>query len=79
MSDETAPSVGSAFRRTVTKKVLVTGARGQLAGAIVEAFARDAEVRAYSHEELDIADMRAVSDRVAADKPDVIINCASFN
>ncbi|HET9467080.1 MAG TPA: dTDP-4-dehydrorhamnose reductase [Vicinamibacterales bacterium] len=60
-------------------KVLVTGGRGQLAGAIAEEFARDADVRAYSHEELDIADLQAVRDRVAADTPDIVVNCAAYN
>lgn len=59
-------------------KVLVTGARGQLAGAIIEAY-EDAEVLAYSRDELDIADLDAVMARVTADRPDVIFNCASFN
>ena len=61
------------------KRVLVTGSRGQLAEAVVEEFRRDAEVVAYSHEELDIADARAVHERVAVDTPDVIVNCAAFN
>lgn len=61
------------------KRVLVTGSRGQLASALVEEFCRDAKVVAYSHEELDIADAHAVHARVAADTPDVIVNCAAFN
>ena len=60
-------------------KVLVTGARGQLAGAIVKAYAESARVSAYSRQELDIADPDAVTARVAADRPDVIINCAAYN
>jgi len=59
-------------------KVLVTGSRGQLAGAIRDAYS-DAEVLAYSHQELDIADVDAVMSRVQADAPDVIINCAAYN
>ena len=46
-------------------KVLVTGARGQLAGAIIEAYKDSAEVLAYSREALDIADFDAVMSRVA--------------
>ena len=57
--------------------ILVTGARGQLAGAIVEEF-KDATVRAYGRAELDISDFDAVMERVLADKPDVIINCAAY-
>ena len=56
----------------------MTGARGQLAGAIVEAF-KDADVLAYARAELDISDFDAVMARVRADRPDVIINCAAYN
>jgi dTDP-4-dehydrorhamnose reductase len=59
-------------------KVLVTGARGQLAGAIIEAYT-DAQVLAYSHDTLDITDFDGVVSRVEAERPDVIFNCASFN
>jgi dTDP-4-dehydrorhamnose reductase len=61
------------------RKVLVTGARGQLAGAIIDVYNGAAEVAAYSHDELDIADAGAVAARVVADRPDVIINCAAYN
>lgn len=60
-------------------KILVTGARGQLAGAIMEGFAGSAEVRAYTHADLDIVDSAAVERRVADDRPDVIVNCAAYN
>ena len=59
--------------------VLVTGARGQLAGAIVEAYAASARVIACTREELDIADSHAVRARVDADRPDLIVNCAAYN
>jgi dTDP-4-dehydrorhamnose reductase len=58
-------------------KVLVTGARGQLAGAIIDAYKGD--IAAYSRDELDISDVDAVMSRVLADKPQVIINCAAYN
>ena len=58
--------------------ILVTGARGQLAGAIVEEY-KDAIVRAYGRAELDISDFDAVMERVRKDRPDVIINCAAYN
>jgi dTDP-4-dehydrorhamnose reductase len=61
------------------QRVLVTGARGQLAGAIVDAYKDSARVLAYSREDLDIADFDAVMSRVEADRPDVIINCAAYN
>jgi dTDP-4-dehydrorhamnose reductase len=60
-------------------KVLVTGAGGQLAGAIVDAYTGTAQVIACSHAQLDIADPAAVFARVSADRPDVIINCAAYN
>ena len=60
-------------------KVLVTGARGQLAGAIIDAYKDSAEVLAYPRQALDIADFDAVMARVRADRPDVILNCAAFN
>jgi dTDP-4-dehydrorhamnose reductase len=60
-------------------KVLVTGARGQLAGAIVDAYKDTAHVLAYSRSELDIADFDSVMSRMCADRPDVVINCAAYN
>lgn len=60
------------------QKILVTGGRGQLAGAIVDEYTRDADVRAYGRADLDIADYDAVMTRVQADRPDVIINCAAY-
>jgi dTDP-4-dehydrorhamnose reductase len=60
-------------------RVLVTGARGQLAGAIVDAYRDTAQVFAYSRSELDVADFDAVMARVHADRPNVIVNCASYN
>jgi dTDP-4-dehydrorhamnose reductase len=60
-------------------RLLVTGAHGQLAGAIIDTFKVSAEVLAYSRQALDIADFDAVMSRVQADKPDVIINCAAYN
>ncbi|RPI49054.1 MAG: NAD(P)-dependent oxidoreductase, partial [Acidobacteria bacterium] len=59
-------------------KVLVTGARGQLAGAIVDAF-KDAHVCACARGELDITDFDAVMARIHGSRPDVIINCAAYN
>jgi dTDP-4-dehydrorhamnose reductase len=63
----------------LTHTILVTGANGQLAGAIIAAYRDRARVRAYSREQLDIADYDAVKTRVDADRPAVIINCAAYN
>lgn len=59
-------------------RVLVTGAAGQLAGAIADVFA-DADVIALTKAELDIADAAAVRRVVAGVAPRVIVNCAAFN
>ena len=61
------------------RRVLVTGARGQLAGAIIDTFSVDADVLAYSREDLDITNADAVLSRMRADRPDVIVNCAAYN
>lgn len=66
-------------RKLPPRRVLVTGARGQLAGAIADAYTGSADVLAYSHAELDITNAEAVMARVQADRPDVIINCAAYN
>jgi len=60
-------------------KVLVTGAAGQLARAIVEAFAGDHEVIALARADLDITDAAAVEARIDAERPAIVINCASDN
>jgi dTDP-4-dehydrorhamnose reductase len=60
------------------RRLLVTGARGQLGASIVRAFA-DWDVVAHVRETLDVADPAAVRDVVATVAPSVIINCAAFN
>jgi dTDP-4-dehydrorhamnose reductase len=60
-------------------RVLVTGAAGQLGAAVTAAFAGRAEVRAFTHTALDIADADAVARVVTAERPDAILNCAAFN
>jgi dTDP-4-dehydrorhamnose reductase len=58
-------------------RVLVTGAHGQLAGAVIESYKSCAEVFAYPRRELDISNFGAVMSRLSADRPDVVINCAA--
>jgi dTDP-4-dehydrorhamnose reductase len=60
------------------RRVLVTGADGQLAHFIVRAFA-DSEVLALDRRALDITDPRAVARAVGEAAPAVIVNCAAFN
>jgi dTDP-4-dehydrorhamnose reductase len=59
-------------------RVLVTGANGQLAAFIVEAFA-DREVIALPRHTLDVTDPALVARTVADIAPDLIVNCAAFN
>jgi dTDP-4-dehydrorhamnose reductase len=61
------------------QRVLVTGASGQLAGAIAAVFGRDSEVTALARTALDITDDRAVNDAVAVHRPDLVVNCAAYN
>jgi dTDP-4-dehydrorhamnose reductase len=59
-------------------RVLVTGASGQLATALLRAFA-DRDVTAVTRAALDVTDIDAVQRVVDQAKPDVIVNCAAFN
>ena len=60
-------------------RVAVVGAKGQLGAAIVEEFAAAHEVLPLGHEDLDVTSDRDVSAKMAALRPDAIINCAAFN
>jgi dTDP-4-dehydrorhamnose reductase len=59
-------------------RVLVTGANGQLAAFIVEAFS-GREVIALTRQSLDVTDADAVARVVADAAPSLIVNCAAFN
>ena len=61
-----------------TRRVLVTGAAGQLGSVIVRTFA-DFDVVAHTRASLDIADGRAVQRAVRDANPDLIVNCAAYN
>jgi dTDP-4-dehydrorhamnose reductase len=61
------------------RRVLLTGASGQLAGAIARTFGRDSDVTALTRGALDITDDRAVLDAFSAAAPDIVINCAAYN
>jgi len=62
----------------MNRRVLVTGAAGQLADAIVRAFAGEL-VFAHGRTTLDVTSIDSVSRAVDEARPDVIINCAAFN
>src|SRR6185295_1223864 len=59
-------------------RVLVTGASGQLASAVLRAFG-DRQVTAHTHDTLDVTDIDAVHRAVESAKPHLIVNCAAFN
>ncbi len=59
-------------------KILLTGAGGQL-GHAVQAVFLDHEIRAYNREQLDIAQLGAVREAVAANRPDLVLNAAAYN
>jgi dTDP-4-dehydrorhamnose reductase len=59
-------------------RVLVTGATGQLADAIIRAFS-DCELVAHTRATLDVTDIQAVRRAVDRASPDLIVNCAAFN
>ncbi len=64
---------------TATTRVLLTGAGAQLAGAIRDRLDGHCALTAVTRQECDIASPAEVA-RVAADvRPEVIINCASYN
>lgn len=60
-------------------KILITGANGMLARALIKhcLIAGD-EVFAFTRKELDITDAEAIQKAVAAAKPDALINCAAY-
>lgn len=58
-------------------KILITGAKGMLAKAVIERF-KEHELILTDVEELDITDFVAVDNFVAENKPELIINCAAY-
>lgn len=60
------------------RRVLVTGASGQLGSKIVAVFGDD-DVIAHTSATLDITDPRAVDAAIGSARPAIIVNCAAFN
>ena len=58
--------------------MLVAGAGGQLGGSLQKELSMH-EVTPLAHERLDITDLKAVREAVAAFRPDVLINAAAYN
>ena len=61
------------------RRVLVTGAGGQLGSTIVEAFAGWGEIVTHTRATLDVTDPEAVRRVVAEARPAVVVNCTAFN
>lgn len=60
-------------------RVMVAGAGGQLGGAIVQRFSGPHDVLPLTRRELDVTREADVARIVAAERPDVVINCTAFN
>jgi dTDP-4-dehydrorhamnose reductase len=63
----------------VSRRILVTGVRGLLGQAIVEAFSTDSDVTPLDRAALDVTDSEGVTRAIAAAHPEVVINCAAYN
>lgn len=60
-------------------KILITGAKGQLGTILGHKLSEQNKVIPLSSKELDITDITKVLECVQSVKPDIIINCASYN
>jgi dTDP-4-dehydrorhamnose reductase len=58
-------------------RILITGAGGQLGRALQAALADD-DITALAHARLEIAKLRDVSEAIAANRPDIVINAAAY-
>jgi dTDP-4-dehydrorhamnose reductase len=61
------------------KRVVVTGAAGQLGSTVVDRLSPRCEIVPFTRAELDIADDEKVRATMASIAPDVVINCAAYN
>lgn len=60
-------------------RVVVTGARGLLGAAITREFSDGHDVAALDRARLDITNADAIQSVIAAERPEVIVNCAAYN
>ena len=78
MSSSQGEPCGPRTDSSPIKRVLITGAHGQLGAATVRAFA-GFDVTAHNRLTLDVTNAEAVNEAVRAAAPDLIVNCAAFN
>ncbi len=63
----------------MSKKILVTGANGQLGRAIQASIASSSDLYAFTDiEELDITDPKATLEHIKRGEYDVVVNCAAY-
>lgn len=60
------------------KKVLVTGANGQLGSKLQEKIGMNADWYFLSHSEFDITDSESMDVAIRKYRPDIIVNCAAY-
>lgn len=60
-------------------KILVTGVTGQLGSILTSKLIKDCEVIGYNSKQLNITDKKQVFDKIMEYKPNIVINCASYN
>src|SRR3984957_3168424 len=65
-------------RRDLSVRALITGASGQVGGALLRSLPPEIESHAPPREQLDISDARAVHAAVTAFQPELIINAAAY-
>ncbi len=61
------------------KKILITGAKGQLAQSFKEKLSSENEVFLLTKKDLDITQFDQVKENILSKKPDIIFNCAAYN
>jgi dTDP-4-dehydrorhamnose reductase len=61
----------------ILMKILITGADGQLGRALQTALAND-EISAFTHAQLDIASLGDVTEAMAANRPEIVLNAAAY-
>ncbi|MDR2836206.1 MAG: dTDP-4-dehydrorhamnose reductase [Bacteroidales bacterium] len=68
------------FSPSMSKKILITGANGQLGRKIQDYIknVRDIEFVFTDIDELDITDYQQIEEKFAKEKPNIVINCAAY-